>query len=306
LIKLPQVKGRMAFNRDLGSLTWLKVGGPAMVFFQPSDFSDLKIFLSKLSNSFNIFPIGVGSNLLVRDGGINAVVIRLGGKSFNYIEKQKTYIRCGAGALDSHVAVKAAEWGLDLTFLRTIPGTIGGAVAMNSGCYGSYVADFLVEITIINRDGVEQVLKSNQIRFGYRSSNIPSDSIIVEAVFEAPLVDSSFLKTKMTKQLCARNKAQPIFEHTAGSTFRNPSGRSSVGIKDENIESTAWKLIDCAGFRGFVLGGAQVSEKHPNFLINRGNASSKDFEELGELIRKKVLQYSGIELQWEIIRVGVK
>ena len=305
-MKLPQVKGRVSFDRHLGSLTWLKVGGPAKVFFQPFDCLDLKNFLSKLSNDYTIFPIGVGSNLLVRDGGINAVVIRLGGKSFNYIEKDKSYIKCGAGALDSHVAIKAAEWGLDLTFLRTIPGTIGGAVAMNSGCYGSYVEDFLVETTIINREGKEQVLRQNQIEFGYRSSNIPNDAIIVEAVFEAPLVDSKLLKTKMVEQLSKRNSTQPISERTAGSTFRNPSGKSSIGLEDENTEGTAWKLIDDVGLRGFVLGGAQVSDKHSNFLVNRGNASSKDFEELGELIRKKVLQNSGIELQWEVIRVGVK
>ena len=305
-MKLPQVKGQVSFGRHLGSLTWLKVGGPAKVFFRPFDCLDLKTFLSKLSNDYTIFPIGVGSNLLVRDGGINAVVIRLGGKSFNYIEKDKSYIRCGAGALDSHVAIKAAEWGLDLTFLRTIPGTIGGAVAMNSGCYGSYIKDFLVEVKIVNREGIEQVLKQNQIEFGYRSSNIPSDTIIVEAVFEAPQVDSCYLKTKMAEQLSKRNSTQPISERTAGSTFRNPSGKSSIGLKDDDTERTAWKLIDDVGLRGFVLGGAQVSDKHPNFLVNRGNASSKDFEELGELIRKKVLQNTGIELQWEVIRVGVK
>ena len=305
-MKLPKVKGRLLFDRHLGSLTWLKVGGPAKIFFQPYDSLDLKTFLSKLSNDYSIFPIGVGSNLLVRDGGINAVVIRLGGKSFNYIKKDKSYIRCGAGALDSHVAIKAAEWGLDLTFLRTIPGTIGGAIAMNSGCYGSYIKDFLVEVTIINRKGIEQVLRKNQIEFGYRSSDIPSDTIIVEAVFEAPQADSCYLKTKMAEQLMARNSTQPISERTAGSTFRNPSGKSSIGLKDDDTERTAWKLIDDVGLRGFVLGGAQVSDKHPNFLVNRGNASSKDFEELGELIRKKVLQNSGIELQWEVIRVGVK
>ncbi len=306
MLKLPSIKGSISFDRDLDRLTWLQVGGPAKIFFQPFDILDLKNFLSKISINHEVFPMGVGSNLLVRDGGINAIVIRLGGKSFNYINQDSTSLRCGAGALDSHVAIKAAELGLDLTFLRTIPGTIGGAIAMNAGCYGSYVEDFLVEATIINRDGSEVCVSADKINFGYRSSDIPKDSVIVEAVFAPDRGEPGVLKSRMAKQIEIRNRTQPIDRRTAGSTFRNPSGASSLGQRNESMENKAWKLLDDAGLRGFSVGGAQVSEKHPNFLINKGNASSKDFESLGELMRKKVLQNSGIELQWEVIRVGVE
>jgi len=305
-VKLPSVKGRISLDRDLDRLTWLQVGGPAKIFFQPFDISDLKTFLSEISINHEVFPIGVGSNILVRDGGINAAVIRLSSKYFNYVKQVSNYVKCGAGTLDSHVAIKAAELGLDLTFLRTIPGTIGGAIAMNAGCYGAYVEDFLVEVTVVNSNGSEVRLSADKIKFGYRSSDIPKDSVIVEAVFAPAKGQPDVLKTKMLNQLEGRNRTQPIDKRTAGSTFRNPSGASSSGKRGESMKNKAWKLLDDAGLRGLSLGGAQVSEKHPNFMINKGNATSKDFESLGELMRKKVLQNSGIELQWEVIRVGVE
>jgi UDP-N-acetylmuramate dehydrogenase len=233
------------------------------------------------------------------------VVIKLGGAPFNYIEKRGQFLACGAGALDSRVAIRAAELGLDLSFLRTIPGTIGGAISMNAGCYGSYINDVLVEITLVTRDGLEVRLDANDIEFGYRFSCLPEGAVIIEAVFDAPIQDVGYLKNKMKNQLETRNKTQPANERTAGSTFKNPSGFSSTGSPHDLNDMKAWKLIDEAGMRGFELGGAKISEKHSNFLINQRNATAFDLEELGNLVRKKVLQKSGIELQWEIIRVGI-
>jgi UDP-N-acetylmuramate dehydrogenase len=304
-VNFPPVKGNISLNRGLDELTWLRVGGPAQAFFQPLDKLDLKYFLSNYQSDQPIFPFGVGSNLIVRDGGINAVVIKLGGAPFNYIEKRGQFLACGAGALDSRVAIRAAELGLDLSFLRTIPGTIGGAISMNAGCYGSYINDVLVEITLVTRDGLEVRLDANDIEFGYRFSCLPEGAVIIEAVFDAPIQDVGYLKNKMKNQLETRNKTQPATERTAGSTFRNPSGFSSTGSPHDLNDMKAWKLIDEAGMRGFELGGAKISEKHSNFLINQRNATAFDLEELGNLVRKKVLQKSGIELQWEIIRVGI-
>ena len=304
-MNFPPVKGNISLNRGLNELTWLRVGGPAQAFFQPLDKLDLKYFLSNFQSDKLIFPFGVGSNLIVRDGGINAVVIKLGGAPFNYIEKRGQFLACGAGALDSRVAIRAAELGLDLSFLRTIPGTIGGAVWMNAGCYGSYIKDVLVEITLVTRDGLEVRLDANDIEFGYRFSCLPEGAVIIEAVFDAPSQDVGYLKNKMKNQLETRNKTQPANERTAGSTFKNPSGFSSTGSPHDLNHMKAWKLIDEAGMRGFELGGAKISEKHSNFLINQRNATAFDLEELGNLVRKKVLQNSGIELQWEIIRVGI-
>ena len=304
-MNFPPVKGNISLNRGLNELTWLRVGGPAQAFFQPLDKLDLKYFLSNFQSDKLIFPFGVGSNLIVRDGGINAVVIKLGGAPFNYIEKRGQFLACGAGALDSRVAIRAAELGLDLSFLRTIPGTIGGAVSMNAGCYGSYIKDFLVEVTLVTRDGLEVCLDANDIEFGYRFSSFPEGAVIIEAVFDAPIQDVGYLKNKMKNQLETRNKTQPANERTAGSTFKNPSGFSSTGSPHDLNHMKAWKLIDEAGMRGFELGGAKISEKHSNFLINQRNATAFDLEELGNLVRKKVLQKSGIELQWEIIRVGI-
>ena len=304
-MNFPPVKGNISLNRGLNELTWLRVGGPAQAFFQPRDKLDLKYFLSNYQSDQLIFPFGVGSNLIVRDGGINAVVIKLGGAPFNYIEKRGQFLACGAGALDSRVAIRAAELGLDLSFLRTIPGTIGGAVRMNAGCYGSYIKDVLVEVTLVTRDGLEVRLDANDIEFGYRFSCLPEGAVIIEAVFDAPSQDVGYLKNKMKNQLETRNKTQPANERTAGSTFKNPSGFSSTGSPHDLNHMKAWKLIDEAGMRGFELGGAKISEKHSNFLINQRNATAFDLEELGNLVRKKVLQNSGIELQWEIIRVGI-
>ncbi|WP_136441196.1 UDP-N-acetylmuramate dehydrogenase [Pacificoceanicola onchidii] len=300
---LPTPRGRLTPNRDLNSLTWLRVGGPADFLFQPADVDDLRDFLRALDPSVAVFPMGVGSNLIVRDGGIRAVVIRMG-RGFNQIEIDGTKVRAGVAALDAHVAKAAAEAGVDLTFLRTIPGAIGGAVRMNAGCYGSYVADHFVEATAVTRDGALVTLTSEDLKFQYRQSELPEGWVIVEAVFEGETGDPEELRARMEAQLKKRDETQPTKDRTAGSTFRNPAGFSSTGKADDVHDLKAWKVIDEAGMRGAMIGGAQMSPMHSNFLVNTGEATARDLEALGEDVRKKVFQHSGIELQWEIKRVG--
>ena len=300
---LPKPRGKLTFDRDMSSLTWLRVGGCADYFFQPVDQADLREFLSALSTEISIFPIGVGSNLIVRDGGLRAVVIRLG-RGFNHIHIDGNCVTAGAAALDAHVALKAADAGLDLTFLRTIPGSIGGALRMNAGCYGSYVADHFVSARLITRAGEEVTLLKDELILGYRYSSIPDGAIITEVVFKAVYGSPNTLNQRMADQIQKRDEAQPTKDLSAGSTFRNPSGFSSTGRADDVEDLKAWKVIDDAGLRGVRLGGAQMSEKHPNFLINADNATAADLEGLGELVRKRVFKHSQIELVWEIMRVG--
>ncbi|XDA99453.1 UDP-N-acetylmuramate dehydrogenase [Sulfitobacter sp. LCG007] len=287
----------------MSELTWLRVGGPADWLFQPADMADLRDFLRELDPEQPIFPVGVGSNLIARDGGIRAVVIRLG-RGFNGIETDGTRVIAGAAALDAHVARKAAEAGLDLTFLRTIPGTIGGAVKMNAGCYGTYTADRLVEAEAVTRAGDLVTLSPAELKFAYRQSAVPDDWVLVRAVFEAPRGDPGALLARMEDQLAARDATQPVKERSAGSTFRNPAGFSSTGRADDVHEMKAWAVIDRAGMRGARRGGAQMSAKHANFLLNTGDATAADLEGLGEEVRKKVYDSSGITLEWEIMRVG--
>lgn len=295
--------GVLTENRPLADLTWLRVGGPAEIFYQPSDRADLAAFLAGLDGSVPVFAMGVGSNLIVRDGGLPGAVIRMG-RGFNAIAIEGSRVRAGAAALDAHVAKRAAEAGLDLTFLRTIPGSIGGAVRMNAGCYGSYVADHLVEATAILRDGSEVVLTPEQLNFRYRQSDLADGAVIVEALFEAARGGPDALAAKMTDQLAKRDATQPTKDRTAGSTFRNPAGFSSTGRADDTHEAKAWAVIDAAGMRGATRGGAQMSEKHSNFLINTGGATAADLESLGEQVRKKVFQTTGHALEWEVMRVG--
>ncbi|RLJ59051.1 UDP-N-acetylmuramate dehydrogenase [Litoreibacter meonggei] len=299
----PTPRGTLTPDRPLADLTWLRVGGPAKALFQPADHDDLAAFLRDLDPAIPVFPMGVGSNLIVRDGGLDAVVIRMG-RGFNGISFDGTRVICGPAALDAHVARKAADQGLDLTFLRTIPGAIGGAVRMNAGCYGSYIADVFVEATAITRSGETVTLTADDLNFAYRSSDLPDGMVITEVTLEAPKGDPETLHQRMTDQLAKRDATQPTKDRTAGSTFRNPAGFSSTGRDDDTHELKAWKVIDEAGLRGHTLGGAQMSEKHPNFLINTGGATAAELEDLGELVRKRVLKHSGIELQWEVLRVG--
>ena len=300
---LPAVRGTLTAQRPLADLTWMRVGGPAEVLFQPADINDLAAFLAALDPSVPVFPMGVGSNLIVRDGGISGVVIRLG-RGFNQIEIDDDGITAGAAALDAHVARKAAEAGLDLTFLRTIPGTIGGAVRMNAGCYGSYVADVLTSVTVVLRDGTVIELSADQLHLSYRQSTLPEGAVIVSARFTAPAGDPEALAQRMADQLAKRDETQPTKDRTAGSTFRNPAGFSSTGRADDTHELKAWKVIDDAGMRGATLGGAVMNTKHSNFLTNAGGATAADLEDLGELVRKKVYASQGIQLHWEIMRVG--
>ncbi len=295
-------RGTLVPNRSLADLTWLRVGGPADWFFQPADEDDLRAFLAALPAEVAVFPMGVGSNLIVRDGGIRAVVIRLG-RGFNGIDVADD-VTAGAAALDAHVARKAAEAGRDLTFLRTIPGSIGGAVRMNAGCYGSYVADHLIAARVVLRSGEVADMTPEDLHLAYRSSTLPEGAVIVSARFRATSGDPEALAARMTDQIAKRDASQPTKERSAGSTFRNPAGFSSTGRADDVHDLKAWKVIDQAGMRGARRGGAQMSEMHSNFMINAGGATARDLEELGEEVRKKVLQTQGISLQWEIMRVG--
>jgi UDP-N-acetylmuramate dehydrogenase len=303
MTQLPTPRGALTPNRPLADLTWLRVGGPADWLFQPADEDDLRDFLRDLSPEVPVFPMGVGSNLIVRDGGIRAVVIRLG-RGFNAITTGQGQVVAGAAALDAHVARKAAEAGLDLTFLRTIPGSIGGAVRMNAGCYGSYVADHLVSVRCITRAGAVVDLPAADLHPRYRQTDLPEGWVIVSATFRAAVGDPAELEARMADQIAKRDASQPTKDRSAGSTFRNPVGHSSTGRADDSDELKAWKVIDDAGMRGATKGGAQMSPMHSNFLINRDGATAADLEDLGEEVRKRVFQQSGITLEWEIMRVG--
>lgn len=296
-------RGKLTRNRILSDLTWLRVGGPADYLFQPADTQDLRDFLRNLPAGLDVYPMGVGSNLIVRDGGLRAVVIRLG-RSFNGIDIKGRTVTAGAAALDAHVARRAAEAGLDLAFLRTIPGSIGGAVRMNAGCYGSYTADHLVSAQAVTRAGDLVTLGPKDLNLRYRQSDLAAGSILIDAIFAPPEGDPAALAARMEQQVAKRDATQPTRDRSAGSTFRNPAGHSSTGQADDVHALKAWKVIDDAGLRGARRGGAQMSPKHPNFLINTGNATADDLEGLGEDVRKKVYDNSGITLEWEIMRIG--
>lgn len=306
MIELPEVRGKLERGRELSSLTWLRVGGPAEVLFQPADREDLSAFLAALDPSVPVFPLGVGSNLIVRDGGLPGVAIRLG-RGFNAIEVgDDAVVRAGAAALDSHVAIRAAKGGVaGLEFLRTIPGAIGGAVRMNAGCYGTYTADVIRNATIIDRSGREYQVAADEIGFGYRTSDLPPDAVIVEAELQGQPGDQATSEALMADYIRRREESQPVKDRSAGSTFRNPAGYSSTGEDGDPMDLKAWKLIDDAGCRGLRRGGAQMSEKHPNFLINTGDATAEDLEMLGEEVCARVKSQSGHELTWEIQRIGV-
>ena len=303
VVKLPTTRGKLTDNQMLSDLTWLRVGGPAEYFFQPSDLEDLMYFLSNVPDNISLFPIGVGSNLLVRDGGIKGVVIRLG-KGFNSVEVSNGLVVAGAAALDTFVARRAADNGYDLTFLRTIPGSIGGALKMNAGCYGKYISDYFVSAKAVNRSGEVVKLEKTDVLFSYRNTDLSSDLVVVSVTFAPPSGEIEALYEKMRIQKEKRDSEQPTKEITAGSTFRNPCGFSSSGHINEDHEFKAWKVIEDAGLRGVQMGAAKMHEKHPNFLTNTGGATASELEEFGELVRKRVFKNSGIDLKWEIIRVG--
>lgn len=299
----PALRGALTEDRPLADLTWLRVGGPADALVQPADEADLRAFLRALAPEVPVFPMGVGSNLIVRDGGLRAAVIRLG-RGFNAIEVEGERVHAGAAALDAHVARRAAAAGRDLAFLRTIPGTIGGAVRMNAGCYGLYVADVLESVRVVTRAGEVRDLPAADLRLAYRASTLAEGWVVTRATFRAPPGGAEALEARMAEQITRRDASQPTKDRSAGSTFRNPVGHSSTGGADDVHDLKAWKVIDDAGMRGATMGGAIMSPKHPNFLVNAGGATAAELEGLGEMVRDKVYASSGISLQWEIMRVG--
>lgn len=290
---LPPVRGTYTENAPLKDLVWFRAGGPAEILFRPADGDDLATFLYAKPQDLPVTVIGVGSNLLIRDGGIPGVVVRLSG-NFGKITAEGTRVCAGAAALDAAVARAAAEAGIGgLEFLRGIPGTVGGALRMNAGCYGREVKDVFVEATAVDSRGNLLKLSAADIAFVYRKSGVPENVLFVEAVFEGEAGDPDEVRARMNALVEQRESTQPVRAKTGGSTFKNPPGHK------------AWQLIDEAGCRGLVRGGAQVSEKHCNFLINTGDATAADIEGLGEEVRARVKAKFGIALEWEIKRVGI-
>ena len=290
--KLPQLRGRLLPNEPLAPLTWFRVGGPAQVLFMPEDESDLAYLLANLPREIPVTVIGLGSNLIVRDGGVPGIVVRLG-RGFNEIAIEGDRVRGGTAAPDLRVANAAQEAGIaGLAFLRGIPGAIGGALRMNGGAYGRETKDVLIEARGIDRAGNIRTYSNAEMGFTYRHCGVAEDVIFTAAVFEGVPGDPAAIAAEMEKITAARETTQPVKSRTGGSTFKNPPDRK------------AWQLIDAAGCRGLVVGDAQVSELHCNFLINRGNATAADIENLGEEVRRRVNEQSGIELQWEIKRIG--
>lgn len=298
-LSLPPVRGQMLRSENLAPFTWFRVGGPADALFLPADADDLASFLAAVPADVPILPIGVGSNLIVRDGGVPGVVIRLAGRAWAQIEPlEGARIRAGAGTLDSMLAKGAAKAGIaGLEFYVGVPGTIGGALTMNAGCYGKETKDVLVEATAIDRTGKRITLTNADFGFTYRHNALPEGLIFIDATFQGEPDDPAAITARMNEITERRENSQPIREKTGGSTFKNP-----VDANGEKL--SAWKLVDEAGMRGYRHGGAQVSEKHANFLINTGEATAADIEGLGEDVRAAVKAKHGIELQWEIKRVG--
>lgn len=292
---MPELRGRLLANQSLAELTWFRVGGPAQVLFTPSDEDDLAYFLKLSPKELPICIIGVGSNLIVRDGGMPGVVIRLGPRAFGETIADGDVVSAGAAALDKRVAETAAAAHLaGLEFLFGIPGTIGGALRMNAGANGSETKDVLIDAVGIGRDGTKHRFGNADMKFVYRNSGVDSSVVFTSARFRGVAAAPEAIRARMNEVQSHRETAQPIREKTGGSTFQNPPGNS------------AWKLIDAAGCRGLRVGGAQVSEMHCNFLINTGSATGHDIEMLGETVRERVRQNSGIELHWEIKRLGIK
>jgi UDP-N-acetylmuramate dehydrogenase len=294
---LPEVRGLLVANVPLKKYTWLRVGGEAEVLFVTKDETELAHFLSSTSNEIPITVLGAASNLLVGDSGVKGVVIKLGG-GFSNVSIEGSFVRAGAAALDSKVAKKAALSGISgLEFYAGIPGTVGGALRMNAGCYGSETKDVLVSTVALDRSGRRMVLNLNELKYSYRHSGASNDLIYTEALFKGVPGDISSIHDKISEISDNRNISQPIKEKTGGSTFKNPDKKKSKGL-------SAWELIDAAGGRGLKVGGAQMSQKHCNFMINTGEATAADFECLGNEIVSKVKKYSGVELQWEIQKIG--
>jgi UDP-N-acetylmuramate dehydrogenase len=286
-------RGRVEPNGSLADFIWFRTGGPAELLVRPADVDDLATFLRNLDPATPVLPVGVGSNLIVRDGGVPGVVVRLP-KAMAKVSVEVGRVRAGGGAMGISVASAARDAGVaGLEFLRGIPGTVGGAVRMNAGAYGRDVSDILVEATLVLRNGTVETWPAARLGYTYRHSDLPTGAVVVEAVFAGTPGDPAVIGAEMDRIAAEREASQPLRSRTGGSTFKNPDGHK------------AWALIDAAGCRGLQRGDAQVSEKHCNFLLNLGSASSAEIEALGEEVREKVMAQSGVMLEWEIQRVGV-
>lgn len=291
---ISEIRGKLVPNQMLSELTWFRVGGPAQLYFQPADEADLAFFLKNLPEAIRLTVIGLGSNLLIRDGGLDGVVIRLSAKGFGAVEILDGHrLRAGTALPDVKVATAAAEAGIDgLTFYRGIPGGIGGALYMNAGCYGTETRDRMVELRAVLRSGEIVTLSNAQMGYLYRKSNGPRGAVFTSAVYQGFAGEPASILERMREITEKRESSQPTRARTGGSTFKNPEGHSS------------WKLVDAAGCRGLIVGGAQMSELHANFLLNIADATAHDIETLGETVRNRVRAQSGISLKWEIRRMG--
>lgn len=290
---MPRVRGRLTANAPLAPLIWFKCGGAAQWLFEPADAIDLADFLSALDPSMPVMALGLGSNLIVRDGGVAGVVVRLGKPFARVMVEDSHILHCGGGASGILVSSTARDAGIaGIEFLRSIPGTVGGFVRMNGGAYGVEVADVLVNCEVVTRSGERCVMGPNDLEYSYRHSALADGAVVVAARFRGRAGDPAAIQAEMDRIAAAREASQPLRTRTGGSTFKNPDG------------AKAWALVDAAGCRGLVHGDAQVSEKHCNFLINRGSATSADIEALGEAVRERVLAHAGVALEWEIQRVG--
>ena len=295
--RLPPVRGKLSESVSLAPYTWLRVGGPAEVLFMPKDEADLAHFLSSTPDDIPVTILGVASNTIIRDGGIKGVVVRLG-PGFGKVTTDGMTLRAGTAALDNKVAKEAAKAGIaGLEFYAGIPGTIGGALRMNAGCYGTETKDILIEAVALDRTGRRQVMSLSEFGYSYRHSDAPNNLIFVEAIFKGTADSLEAITARMTEITARREESQPIREKTGGSTFKNPDQTQSGG-------RGAWQVIDAAGGRGFKVGGAQMSVKHCNFMINTGDATAADLEELGETMIARVKESQGVDLEWEVKRIG--
>jgi UDP-N-acetylmuramate dehydrogenase len=292
--ELSKVSGKLTADAPLAPLVWFKSGGTAQWLFEPKDMADLQGFLRDLDPATSVMALGLGSNMIVRDGGVSGVVVRLGKAFAKVAPVDATTLDCGGGASGILVSSTARDVGITgLEFLRSIPGTVGGFVRMNGGAYGGEVKDILVDCDVVMRDGELVTLQVTDLQYSYRHSELPDGAIVVAARFRGRPGEPEAIQVEMDRISASREASQPLRSKTGGSTFKNPDGHK------------AWQLVDEAGCRGLQIGGAQVSEKHTNFLINTGDATSADIEELGEEVRRRVKAKSGVDLQWEIQRVGV-
>ena len=293
LDRLPKVRGRLRADEPLARFTWFRVGGPAEVLFEPEDFDDLQVFMAARPHDVALTVIGGTSNILIRDGGIPGIVIRLG-KAFAAITTDGEKVMAGAAAADINIARRAADAGIGgLEFMVGIPGTLGGALRMNAGAYGAEIVDVFDSATALDADGNLRTLSAAEMGFAYRHADIAEDMIFTSAVLKGHAGDTAAIKARMKEIQETRESSQPVRERTGGSTFANPVGHK------------AWQLVDAAGCRGLRIGGAQVSEAHTNFLNNTGDATAADLEQLGEEVRRRVMENAGVQLHWEIRRLGV-